>query len=125
MIKEHIRGLGDFEFYDNYFIGRIAEGANASADYVSSLSDLITKHLPGKSPVYISDRVNSYSLDPQATSDLIARNNIKFAGIVVYSPHQKNNIFYEEKVIKGTVMCVFTDIDSAVTWAKQKSLMLN
>jgi len=124
MINEHIKGLGDFEFYDGYFIGRIAEGANAGADYVNALSDLITKHFSGKSPVYISDRINSYSLDPLATSDLIVRNNIKYAGIVAYTPRQQKSASYQENSIKEIEMCTFTDISSAVAWAKQKALTL-
>ena len=83
MIKEQIAGLGEFEFYEDYFIGRIYEGVNAGSNFVDSLSGLIQKHYSGRPIIYISDRVNSYSLDPIATNDLIRRNNIRFAGVVV------------------------------------------
>ena len=89
MITERIDGLGDFEFYKGYFIGRIDAGANAGPDFVDTLTALIQKHSPGQPIVYISDRVHSYSLDPVATMELISRNNIRYAGVVIHSPKQK------------------------------------
>jgi len=85
MIKEKINGLGEFEFYQSYIIGRIYEGMNAGQIFVSPLTDLIQKCFSGRPTIYISDRINSYSLDPVASIDLIARNNIRFMGIVTYT----------------------------------------
>jgi hypothetical protein len=124
MIKERIAGLGEFEFYEDYFIGRIYDGVNAGSNFVGSLSDLIQKHYSGRPIIYISDRVNSYSLDPIATNDLIRRNNIRFAGVVAYSEHQKNLYVYEEQVFQGVTMCSFDALDVALRWAEQKSLDL-
>ena len=124
MIKERIDGLGEFEFYKSYFIGRIDEGSNAGADFVDNLSALIQKHYSGQPIIYISDRVNSYSIDPVATMDLISRNNICYAGIVTYEQQQMDNYPYEEKTIRGVSMRQFNSLDSAVTWAEEKAMKL-
>ena len=67
MIKEYINGLGEFEFFDGYLIGRINDGVNVGSNFVDALSELIHKHYHGNPFIYISDRINSYSLDPLAT----------------------------------------------------------
>ena len=124
MVKEQIDGLGEFEFYKNYFIGRIYEGVNAGFAFVDSLSKLIQKHYSGRPAIYISDRVNSYSIDPMATNVLIRRNNIRFAGIVIYTQQQRRVYFYEEHVLQGVTVCSFDSLDAAVSWAEKKSLEL-
>lgn len=124
MIKERIDGLGEFEFYSNYFIGRIDEGVNAGPSFVDSLTKLIQKHYSGGPIIYISDRVNSYSLDPIATNELIRRNNIRFAGIVIYTQQQKHVYSYEEHVLQGVTVCSFDALSTAVSWAELKSLEL-
>ena len=125
MIKECINGLGAFDFFESYFIGRINEGANAGSNFVNALSELIHKHYHGKPVIYISDRVNSYSLDPVATMDLIERNNIRFAGVVVYTQQQEKMYSFEERMIDGITMCHFVSLDAALCWAKQKLQEIN
>jgi len=124
MTKEHIDGFGEFEFYPDYFIGQINEGVNAGYDYVDALSELIQKHYSGRPVIYISDRVNSYSLDPFATMDLIKRNNIRFAAIVTYTNIQKTDYPFEEKIIEGISMRSFNSLATAVIWAEQKQTEL-
>lgn len=115
---ETIDGLGEFEFYEGYFIGRIFEGVNAGSQFVDALTRLIQKHSKGLPVIYISDRVHSYSLDPVATMDLIERNRIRYAGVVTYT-HQQNHIYrYEVKSIKGAELHSFPDLNAAVSWAR-------
>jgi hypothetical protein len=124
MIKEQIDGLGEFEFYKNYFIGRIYKGVNAGAYFVDSLTELIQKNYSGRETIYISDRLNSYSLDPIATNDLISRNNIRFVGIVFYTKRKRNMYSYEEHFFRGKTICFFDSLGAAEEWAEKKSLEL-
>ena len=125
MIKEKIDGFGEFEFYKNYFVGRIYEGVNAVPDFSDALSELIQKHFSGRPVIYISDRVNSYSVDPLATKELIVRNNIQFTGAVVYTPRQKRISSFEDRIIEETKRCSFDSLDVAVSWAELKAQELN
>ena len=120
MIKERIDGLGEFELFEGYIIGRIDDGVNAGSNFVDTLSELMQKHYHGRPIIYISDRVNSYSLDPVATMALIERNNIRFAGVVTYTKRQKNIYSIEESIINGITMCCFVSLETALAWAKQK-----
>lgn len=125
MKKENVVGLGEFQFYKNYFIGKIYAGVNAGPEFVNELTGLIQKYFSGKPVVYISNRVNSYSLDPSATIDLINRNNIRFAGVVNYTKSQEHVYQLEEQILNGITMRSFNSLDHAVEWAEQKSLELN
>ncbi|MCP4188974.1 MAG: hypothetical protein GY763_15315 [Gammaproteobacteria bacterium] len=125
MIQETISGFGNFEFYDKYFIGRIYEGVNAGNEFVDHLTDLIQKHYSGRPIIYISDRINSYSLDVVATTDLIRRNKIHFSAIVAYTPIQEELYSYEKKCIEGTDIYLFSNLDAALSWAKQKALEMD
>jgi len=125
MVKEQIEGLGEFEFYENYFIGRIYEGVHAGSNFVESLSEMIQKHYSGRPVIYISDRVHSYSLDPIATMDLISRNNLRYVGIVAYSKQQRSLYSYEKQMFDGVTMYSFDTLGAAVNWAEQKSLELS
>lgn len=120
MIKEQIKGFGEFEFFDGYFIGRINGGVNAGSDFVDALSELIRKQYHGKPIIYISDRVNSYSIDPFATMDLSERNNIRFAAVVTYTHQQKKIFPLEVKVMDRLSMCNFDSLDAALNWATLK-----
>jgi len=121
MIKESIENFGDFEFYEDYFIGRIHQGVDAGSHFIDALSELIQKHFARRPVIYISDRVNSYSLDPRATSELIERNDIRFTAVVTYNSRQNYIYSFEEHIIKGTTMCIFDSLESAVEWARQKA----
>ena len=125
MIKECIPGLGEFEFFEGYFIGRISDGVNAGSNFVDTLSELLYEHYHGKPVIYISDRTNSYSLDPVATMDLIERNNIRFAAVVVYTQRQEQVYSFEERFIDGITMCHFVSLDAALSWSKQKLQEIN
>jgi hypothetical protein len=124
MIKEKIDGLGEFEFYSNYFIGRMYEGVNAGSSFVDAFSELIQRHYSGRPTIYISDRVNSYSLDPIATNELIKRNNIRYAGVVVYTQQQRNVFSYEKRILQGVTIRSFESLPAAISWTEQKSLEL-
>ena len=69
-------------------------GKNSDSSFVDVLSGLIHKHYLGRPVIYISDRVNSYSLDPVARMDLIERNNIRFAGVMTYTAMQKRILLF-------------------------------
>ena len=69
--------------------------------------------------------MNSYSLDPVATADLVERNNIRFVGVVVYTRQQERVYSFEERFIDGSTMCNFASLDAALCWSKQKLQEIN
>lgn len=120
MKRERIPNLGEFEFYKGYFVGRIYEGVNADETHVEALSSLIRKYYAGAPVIYISDRVNSYSLDPIATKKLIKINNIKYALIIMHKESQKASLPVEKMLINNVVMKSFDSIELAKAWAEDE-----
>lgn len=120
MKLERISSLGEFEFYQGYFVGRIYDGVNADETHVEALSSLIRKYYAGAPVIYISDRVNSYSIDPIATKSLIERNNIKYALIVMHKESQKSSLPVEKMLINNVIMKSFDSLERAIVWAEEK-----
>ncbi|WP_229736601.1 hypothetical protein [Bizionia arctica] len=50
--------------FDEFLICQIYEGAEIHPDHNSKLNEIIHKHFYGRNMIYISNRVNSYSVDP-------------------------------------------------------------
>jgi len=125
MFKEKIECLGEFEFYDDYFIGRVDKGVNAGDDFLDTLTNTVQKYYLGRPIAYISDKVNSYSLDTFAASKLISRNNIRFAAFVTYTYMQKKVYPLEERYIQGAELRSFRNLDAAAQWVMQKLPELN
>lgn len=50
--------------FDEFLICQIREGAEIHPDHNVLLNEIIQKHFSGKNLAYISNRVNSYSVDP-------------------------------------------------------------
>jgi hypothetical protein len=120
-MTESIPHLGTFEFYDNYFIGRIYDGVDAGKKHIEELNRLINAHYSGAPTIYISDRVHSYSLDPVATQNLIANSNIVYAAVVLYSSPQKESFPLEKMLISNISLEQFNSLDSAIKWAETKA----
>lgn len=118
MKAEIIPNFGEFEFYEGYFVGRIYDGVNADEKYVEALSRLIYTHYSGSPVIYISDRVNSYSLDPVATKKLIERNNISHALIITHTEPQQISLHTEKILINNVVMDSFDSVELAIAWAE-------
>ena len=121
MFRCNIEGLGDFLFYEHFFIGRVKEEVNADYQYLDTLTQVIQKQYSGKPIVYVSDRVNSYSLDATAATELIKRNNIRFVAVVTYSRMQKGVYHFEKQIIEGADLCAFDNLDAALEWAESKA----
>ena len=110
--------IGKFKFYDNILIGEINEGINMEFKNFLKLMNLIKEIYDDKPIVYISNRVNSYSIDP-----IGYRNALKFfPKIIGYSvvTNKKpvlSSIAIEKRFFKSEVL-VFKDMELAVNWAK-------
>ncbi len=121
MQKELIDGFGEFEIYDHFFVGRIFQGINADSAFVEAFQQMKARYFADRPVIYISDRVNSYSLDPLATIELIKNNNIRSVGIVTYSDWQKKCVPIEMKIFEGIDTHLFNSLAEAISWANEKS----
>ncbi|MCK8520217.1 hypothetical protein M0D21_01490 [Aquimarina sp. D1M17] len=119
VIKEYILGFGKVVFYKNYLIIEVAEGASFNHEKGKELSVLTNRHFGNRPFGYISNRVNSYSLEP---ADYIRIKevfpNLKAFAVVVHNKLQEEcvtieNMFFHQEII------TFSKLENAKSWMKE------
>ncbi len=120
LIKKHVLDIGSFYFYENFIVAEIKENVSLDFESGKELFLLAYEYYKNIIPyVYISNRVNSYSIKPTAHYKL---NNIlpNFKGyaIVVYDA-----INYEvselEKLFTNRPTSIFNNLDDAIRWSEE------
>tara|TARA_R110000787_G_scaffold59922_13_gene135910 strand:- start:6806 stop:7189 length:384 start_codon:yes stop_codon:yes gene_type:complete len=97
----------------------IAEGTSLSYENgIQTLHRLLS--IIGDKPwVYISNRVNSYSLDPNDYKHLNEIPTLKGIGVIQYKRSIKTALELENLFVKKPFK-TFNDLDSAIEWALEK-----
>lgn len=113
--------IGDFYFYDNFFISEINEGEIIGKDAGLKFLDLINKHFGNNNPYgLISHRVYSYSTN---LFELLQISNLfKFLvanAVVAYSDLALKNFELETRLFefKGKS---FISLEDAIEWTKKE-----
>lgn len=109
--------FGVFFFCENFVIGEIAEGIDYKWDQIEILAMLIVEYYGNNPKIgYISNRVNSYSVDPRLwtqfhdTYDFVVAN-----ALVSYSKFSSLNADIEKLLTsKSTKRC--NCLDEAIEW---------
>ncbi|WP_062055610.1 hypothetical protein [Aquimarina longa] len=116
VIKQYDLEIGKIVFYKNYLIIEVAEGICFDYEKAKQISRLTDLHYKNHSFGYISNRVNSYSLEPIDYMRIknIFPNMIAFAA-VIYNKSQKasiriENMFYQDGIAS------FESLEEAVKW---------
>ena len=111
--------FGDFYFFEKFIVGEIYEGVHFDLIKAIQVVDKIYNHYGQNFKiVYIANRINSYSTDPQSWSKLQKRgdNFVIAASLVLY-----NDIGFKvaavEKLISSTYIKRCSQIEEAVGWA--------
>jgi len=119
--KEVIDKIGSFYFYDNYMISEISEGVIVDYNLVSKITNQLTKKFYGTDVpfVFISNRVNSYSVDPTIhlkTKSLLP--NTKGYAVVSYS-YVNNEIGELERIFLDIPTVIVKTLQEAIAWANK------
>jgi len=104
--------------FDRYTIVEINEGVHLAPDHNTVLVNLVDTYYKNKSFVYITNRVNNYTVDPSIyikTSEI--ENLIGFA--VVSQTHTKEIAHKIAPLFSRVRFNVFNNLDTAIVWANQ------
>ncbi|SHJ54429.1 hypothetical protein [Aquimarina spongiae] len=121
LIKKHtIANIGTFYCYDHFMISEINEGVIVDLKMTLEVTNTLTKKYYGrKKPfVYITNRVNSYSMDPTIhfeTAKMLP-NTLGYA-IVTYDKTNTDVANLEKAFLKIPIQ-IFHSLDQAVQWAE-------
>ncbi len=119
LIKKHQLDIGLFYFYENFIVAEIKENINLNFESGKELFQLAATYYKGITPyVYISNRINSYSVKPTEhykLEDIFP--NFKGYAIVTYDGISQK-IAELEKLFTNRPTHVFNTLDNAIEWAE-------
>ncbi len=106
----------DMTIYDNYIVAVMKEGVKLTPEYNSVLVEITENYFSDKPFVYITHRVNSYSVDPKIYFETAKIKNLK--GFAVVSSNYKAKVNAQiEQMFFNKPFEIFTTLDDAFKWA--------
>ena len=110
--------FGNFYFLESFFISEINEGVHFDWDMIKSVMDYVVDFYGADAKlVYIPNRINSYSINPQTWNTAQEDYNIIVAGAVVaYNNMTFLNASLEKKISKISIKRCFS-LREAIEWA--------
>lgn len=116
-IKKVVLAFGNFYFFEKYIIAELNHGIHFNWEKGRELIDVAYEHYGEDAKIaYISNRVNSYSVDPQDWIKFYKeRHHLEAYAIVAYNKIGLMNVMLE-KLFSQTRIRKFSDLDAAVEW---------
>ena len=118
MAKTLVYNFCTIKVYDSYLIVVMNQGEHITPDQNQVLVDIAKNHYSNKPFVYITHRKYSYSVDPSIYIETSKISNLIGFAVVAEVPLSMGNAQIEKLFYKKSFE-VFTDIEDAVSWAKQ------
>ena len=104
-------------FFDGYVISYINEGEIVTFDKCSIITKTAVEFYGSSKFVYITNRVNSYSVDPSVYFEISKIKTLVGFAIVSKDYTAKSNAEIE-KLFLNKPMAVFDVLEDAIAWAK-------
>ena len=108
----------DLTVYDNYLVVVMNEGVNITPKHNNVLIDLTNKYYKDVPFVYITHRINSYSVDPQIYFETAKIKNLKGFAVVSKDYKAKSNAEVEKRFFSKPFE-IFNNLDDAYSWAEE------
>lgn len=103
--------------YDHFVVFEINEGVNITPDHNYALMNVKESFFLEKPFVYISHRVNSYSVDPQIYYETTRIDTLKGFAVVSNNYLAKKNAQIEKRFFNKPFE-IFSTLEEAISWAK-------
>jgi len=113
--------FGNFYFFENFIVSELHEGIHFNWKRVKILSDIMQNHY-GEDPklIYLSNRVNSYSIEPQSWLKFENKYPMFVAtGIIAYDNRGGLSVVLERLFSKERIKR-FRRLKDAIEWAIKK-----
>ncbi|MCX7548017.1 hypothetical protein OS188_08630 [Xanthomarina sp. F1114] len=110
--------FGTVSIHDFYMVAKMNEGVTVDPELNSILEDISKTHFKDKNFVYITHRVNSYSVDPNIYFKTSQIPNLIGFAVVLGNEIRLDNIEIE-KMFLSKPFHSFKSLDKAIEWAKE------
>ncbi|OBX22814.1 MULTISPECIES: hypothetical protein [Bizionia] len=101
--------------FDDFLICQIGEGMEIHPEHNTNLKEVIEKHFLGKHIGYISNRVNSYSVDPLTYVETEKIPNLLAMAIIPETEIMRKNAEYERNFYDKPYE-IFDCLGDAINW---------
>jgi hypothetical protein len=106
------------EIFDFYMIVVINKGVHITPFHNNILIDLANKYYKNKCFVYLTHRMNSYSVDPTIYAKTSRINNLVGFGVIAEVPVSKANAEIEKQFMTKPFE-IFDSVKDAIRWSKK------
>ena len=110
--------FGTVSMHDNYMVAVMNEGITVSPELNSVLEDLAANHYQDKKFVYITHRINSYSVDPNIYFKTSQIPNLVGFAVVLGRKIRLDNLALE-KMFFSKPFKSFKSLNKAIEWANE------
>ncbi|MDT0554771.1 hypothetical protein [Patiriisocius hiemis] len=110
-------GYTEVFIFDEFLINQIQEGVTITPEHNNTLVNVIEKYFKNKPFVYISNRINSYSVDPITYLGTSSIYNLLAIAIVAEKHLNKKNALYESNFFNKPFK-VFDTLSKAMQWVQ-------
>ena len=105
----------DITVYDNYIVVVMKEGVNITPDYNSVLLEIANTYFSDKPFIYITHRINSYSVDPKIYYETSKIKTLKGFAVVTKNYKAKVNAQIEQRFFSKPYK-IFKNLEDAEKW---------
>ncbi|MFK5981881.1 MAG: hypothetical protein QM499_03120 [Flavobacteriaceae bacterium] len=115
--------FGNFYFFEKFVVSELNEGVHFDWKRVKILSDIMTNHYGEvNNLIYLSNRVNSYSIEPQSWLKFDSKYHLfKASGIIAYDNRGGLSVVLERLFSKERIKR-FRRLKDAIEWALKQDL---
>ena len=106
------------KFYNNLVVSSINEGVALTQDLSDQIIEVALNHFVDQRFVYITHRINSYSVDPTVYFSVSQIENLLAFVVVSKQPISLQNTEIEKLFLDKTFE-LFEDLDTALSWSNK------
>ena len=113
--KEINFNFGKVKIQNHIVIAEMKEGITFDSNYNNEFLKFCKEHYKEKNYGYISNRVNSYSVNPTVYLDTAKKSNIRAIAVVSSNPINQGNVSIERQFFEHPFE-VFNTLEQAIKW---------
>jgi len=119
VVREYHLDIGAVQVYEDYMVANFDEGSTVTLEKAYQIIGISEIHFRGRDFGFISQRKNSYAIDPTIYNYLRGLDNLKAFAIVSKKEIDMHN-FKIEKLFYKKSMEFFIEYDNALAWVKKR-----
>ncbi|MDP5077040.1 MAG: hypothetical protein NWQ19_03045 [Nonlabens sp.] len=116
ILQHHDLGYTDVFVFEHYLINQIKDGVVISYEHYEVLKEFVDKYFSDSNLVYLSNRVNSYTVNPLVHRKVSTIDNLLGVGIVVDTSLKEQAALFEKQFFDKEFE-IFLTLQEGIMWA--------